>query len=135
MSTILEPNGADEREIRLPADVRSVRRAREAVAEMARDAGWTSEQAEPLLLVVSELATNAATHARSEVVLRCTIRGRHGPARIEVTDDDAEALPVVQDDAPGRIGGLGLRIVERLSDAWGFDVLGDRKVVWALIEP
>jgi anti-sigma regulatory factor (Ser/Thr protein kinase) len=80
-----------------------------------------------VLLLVSELVTNAVVHAKSdlEVVMR------HTPQllRVEVHDRDPRrvaALAWTQDQERGR----GVALVEALSDVWGTDDEQIGKVIW-----
>lgn len=80
------------------------------------------------VLLVSELATNAVTHARSafEVVVSLA----DGRLRVEVTDADA-GVPQVQWVPAGATSGRGLLIVETLAQAWGVSPAeGGCKTVW-----
>ncbi|MER6318576.1 ATP-binding protein [Streptomyces sp. NPDC001581] len=116
--------------------LRSVRGAvgkgRDFTRQTLRDWGWDrGESAEDALLVVSELVTNAALHARGchELVLTAG-----ETLRIDVLDG-ARALPRPRAvPRPGVPGGHGLHIVQRLSDRWGSYAHGTGKVVWAEIE-
>ena len=83
-----------------------------------------------LLLVVSELVTNAVLHA--DTPARFVLRWDGRRARIEVTDGDHRP-PRVPVDAPA-IGGRGLFLVDRLSTAWGSDPSPSGKTVWATVE-
>jgi anti-sigma regulatory factor (Ser/Thr protein kinase) len=84
-----------------------------------------------LLLVTSELVTNAVRHGDGEVEVRVEV----GPAtvRIEVVDDGDVVVPeppaVIPVDGPG---GWGLHLVRAVSQAWGsgLDAHG-RTLVWA----
>jgi len=71
------------------------------------------------LLSVSELVTNAVRHGpegeelevfidRRESAIRVSVHQRHGTFRIDRTQRQG-------------VGGLGLTIVEKASDAWGVD--------------
>lgn len=84
------------------------------------------------VLVVSELVTNAITHAGSvcRVVLRRSAGS--GSVRIEVTDFGAGS-PEPQPPSPVRPNGRGLLIVSSVAAAWGIDPSVDGKVVWAEI--
>jgi two-component sensor histidine kinase len=88
---------------------------------------------EDLVLVVSELVTNAIRHSRlSEIHLRCD--GER--VRVEVDDEDGGEPRPVAAVAPGAATGRGLRIVEDLVTDWGWTRLGDgRKRVWCEMSP
>lgn len=82
-------------------------------------------------LVVSELATNALRHGLGEVVVRAVLE-RDGTIQLAVTDSGDE-LPALQPADPLRVGGLGLRIVDELSSAWGTAPFPGGKTVWATV--
>jgi DNA-binding NarL/FixJ family response regulator len=80
------------------------------------------------LLVVSELVTNAVTHAGSECRVRLQLSS--SVLRIEVADigsGSPEPQPPTMTEEHGR----GLLLVSAMSSAWGIDPLDDGKVVWA----
>lgn len=81
------------------------------------------------LLVLSELATNALRHGLGEVVVRAALE-HDGALQLSVTDSGDE-LPALQPADPTRVGGLGLRIVDELSSAWGVAAFPGGKTVWA----
>jgi hypothetical protein len=86
-----------------------------------------------VLLLVSELVTNACLHAGGpqELMLNYTPER----LRIEVTD----ASPVPPRPRPrgpaGRPGGNGLVVVERLARTWGSTRRGAGKAVWIEVAP
>ncbi|QIK66653.1 ATP-binding protein [Nocardioides sp. HDW12B] len=99
---------------------------------------WWSRQHElpdlldDLLLVVSELVTNAVVHARSHVRIRIEELPSH--VRLTVSDDSLErprlslAGHVVDGDEHGR----GLWLVDACSTDWGTDLLREGgKSTWA----
>jgi two-component sensor histidine kinase len=77
-----------------------------------------------VVLVVSELVTNSVRHSQS-VGIDVTIRSIDGRIRVEVSDDG----PGFTQDSP-RGEGLGLMLVEKLSDRWGL-TSADQFTVWA----
>lgn len=79
-----------------------------------------------VLLVVSELVTNAIEHGRGSVRLR--VCHDEGELRIEVTDDNEAAaqLGTVSEDGES---GRGLLLVAVLSRDWG--VSDDGRTTWA----
>lgn len=89
-------------------------------------AGWRCVVShDDAVLVVSELVTNALLHGHGTPVVRLANDG--GRLRIEVCDD-SPLLPVSH--RVTRTSGLGLRVVEQLSAAWGASRRGRGKVVW-----
>ncbi len=112
-----------------------VARGRDFTRQALVDWGWLDESdpygqstADDVLLVVSELLANACLHAGGphELVLHASDR----LLRIEVLDGHP-GLPVLKSPHdPGRPGGHGLHIVQKLSDRWGTTPGGDGKSVW-----
>ena len=113
----------------LPSDPGSIARARHAVLQTC--AAWGIPGSSSAELVVSELVGNAVMHGWGHVVVRLFDTG--DGLRIEVEDSNP-APPVTTDGHPGRVGGYGMRIVERLAD-WGWRPSGDGKLVWARVHP
>ncbi|MFD3873324.1 ATP-binding protein [Streptomyces sp. NPDC058623] len=88
------------------------------------------DAAEDVLLLVSEVVANACLHGGGPgaLVLDCTDER----LRIEVTDANPRP-PVVAPAAsadPGRPGGHGLLIVDRLTRSWGSRPGASGKCVW-----
>lgn len=79
---------------------------------------------EDVVLLVSELVTNSVRHSDSESI-DVSVQAVNGPIRIEVSDEGPGF-----DASDPRGDGLGLTIVEKLSDRWGLE-RGDRFTVWA----
>ncbi|MFJ2932606.1 ATP-binding protein [Streptomyces sp. NPDC087219] len=94
------------------------------------DTGLTQEERdlaiEDVLLVVSEAVTNASLHAGgpTELVIRLApadpaATGTAGDLRIEVSDRSSRVPDFRPRGAPGQPGGNGLRVIDRLTRAWG----------------
>jgi anti-sigma regulatory factor (Ser/Thr protein kinase) len=118
----------DPARITLPRSPSSVAEARRFIA--ARAAAWSFPEParEQLVLIGSELVTNAVLHARTELVL--TLELRRDRVRISVRDHSTapETLRHYRADA---LTGRGLGVVAALSDTWGVSAAADGKVVWA----
>lgn len=111
----------------LPGEPASIGRARHAVLRTAR--AWDLAGVGHAELVVSELVANAVLHGWGQVQLRLYDTG--DGLRIEVEDSNPTP-PVTTDGHPGRIGGFGMQIVERLAD-WGWRPSRGGKLVWAKV--
>ncbi|MEU6705018.1 ATP-binding protein [Streptomyces wuyuanensis] len=93
---------------------------------------WDEERravAEDVLMVVSELVTNACLHAGGplELVLNCTSER----LRIEVSDASPVPPRPRPHADPAVPGGHGLVVLGRLSRAWGSVPRDSGKTVWA----
>ena len=86
-----------------------------------------------VVLVVTELVTNAVVHARTES--RVLLYVRHGRLRLEVRDENP-VLPERRHASDHATTGRGLALVESLSASWGANPApGGGKVVWADFDP
>jgi anti-sigma regulatory factor (Ser/Thr protein kinase) len=110
---------------RLAPDKGAPSRARRLVSEAVRFDG--DGGLDDALLMVSELVTNACVHTGSEITLH--VYADAEVLRVEV--GDSGDLPPVLEEWDGRAGGLGLQLVDQLSDRWGWEPgPGGGKVVW-----
>jgi anti-sigma regulatory factor (Ser/Thr protein kinase) len=88
--------------------------------------------AEAVLLVVSELVTNAVVHAREPIELRIEIDDRRR-VRLSVADGASEA-PDVAAPRTATVGGWGIPLVRQLATRCGVSARNDGqagKTVWA----
>jgi DNA-binding NarL/FixJ family response regulator len=117
-----------EATLELPQALTSVRIARQFISQKLRE--WRLEPLlDDALLVASELATNAITHADSKC--RLTLSLLPATLRIDVLDAGA-GTPEPQPPSWTEEHGRGLHLVAALTTAWGLeDVPGDGKLVWA----
>lgn len=95
------------------------------VAQDAMTAWGYRGRREDVLLVVSELVTNALVHGRGEPVLRVI----GGSRRIRVEVGDASEEPP-RPRNPGPSDGWGLHVVRKLGSGWGTSFQEGGKVVW-----
>lgn len=87
--------------------------------------------AETLILLISELVTNAVVHTGCPAVLRMFFPG--GTVRVEVADFSAR--PPRRRCAGGdETGGRGLELVDGLADRWGWRPEGSGKSIWCEID-
>jgi anti-sigma regulatory factor (Ser/Thr protein kinase) len=93
---------------------------------------WKVEEAtDAVLLVVSELVTNALVHTQGPVSVDLTLRA--GRVRVSVSDSSprAPAKPVIVDWES--TGGRGLLLVEAMSESFGSVPVAGGKQVWSEI--
>ncbi|MFJ5035894.1 ATP-binding protein [Streptomyces sp. NPDC088560] len=115
--------------ISLPRVDASVPIARQLVREALADRDLPN-LADTTELVTSELASNAARHARHGT-LRLTLRRRADRGvRVSVTDK-SRTPPAPRSASAEDITGRGLALVDVLSQQWGTDPLPWGKRVWA----
>ncbi len=115
----------------LSEDHRSGARARQFARQTLAKSGYLGRH-EDVVLVVSELVSNALLHAVGAPVLR--LFGTSSRVRVEVSDE-SPALPAVR--RPGAVGGggWGLNLVQRLVTGWGAAHRNGGKVVWCELTP
>lgn len=110
----------------LAPELSSVRQARRLVQGVLRD--WSrGDIADEVLLLTSELVTNAVVHARSEVQLTLVAMGN--TVRVEVADSGHGNLQLREPDEEA-VNGRGLLLVEKMSRTWGTSADEARKTVW-----
>lgn len=94
--------------------------------------------AETLILLISELVTNAVVHTGCPAVLRMLFgaaetEGTAGTVRVEVADTSCR--PPRQRHAAGEdTGGRGLELVDGLADRWGWQPEGAGKQIWCEVD-
>lgn len=92
----------------------SVANARDFVGRRLTALECPAATVESALVMVSELATNVLLHSRSPF----SVEVKHTWDRVIVeVSDIGRGLPAIRAPADG--GGFGLRIVDRLAEAWG----------------
>ncbi|MEV6163031.1 ATP-binding protein [Streptomyces sp. NPDC052052] len=134
----LEPAEREWRTLSLRGIGAVVPTARDFARQALHDWGWLPARsadgraaAEDVLLVVSELVTNACLHADGpeEMRIACTAK----VLRVEVVDSGAGQPAPRTPHRAGRPGGHGMFIVQRLCLDWGVQRVVGRagKTVWA----
>ncbi len=118
----LELSAHFEPELAAPGDAR--RLAGEALSEW----GGHPELLDDVLLVVSELASNAVRHAGTpfSVTVRCDAEGL-----AIVVEDSSLERPVLRHPGPHALFGRGLHLIGALATDWGVEPTRDGKAVWA----
>ncbi|WP_344054777.1 ATP-binding protein [Streptomyces thermoalcalitolerans] len=105
--------------------------------------------AETLILLVSELVTNAVVHTGHPAVLRLSLPGAPADVttiRVEVDDastrapvprwvsDEATSGPVPRWVSDEATSGRGLALVDGLADRWGWSPEGKGKRIWCEVD-
>jgi anti-sigma regulatory factor (Ser/Thr protein kinase) len=116
--------------VTLPASVSSVPTARHFVESILsgwgfKDLGWTAT------LIVSELAANAALHARGEE-FSVEVSAGSDSIRLEIHDGSLR-LPQQRSYSDDATTGRGLKLVAELAQEWGVEPTTDGKTVWAVL--
>lgn len=120
-------------------DPAEVGRARRWARSRLLGSGIAADEpmAETLLLLISELVTNAVVHTGSPAVLRICLPDSDGDdagtVRVEVAD--ASDRPPAPRHARGDdTGGRGLELVDGLADRWGWQREGSGKHIWCEVD-
>lgn len=99
----------------LPADPVSVGQARR-FARRALDEWGLADLVDTVVLLTSELATNAVLHARTTFAVVLSLSAGH--LRVDVLDGSGTA-PRVRQPSPTAATGRGVGMVAALADQWG----------------
>jgi anti-sigma regulatory factor (Ser/Thr protein kinase) len=120
-------------------DPAEVGRARRWARARLLGSGITADEplAETLLLLISELVTNAVVHTGCPAVLRVLLPppalSDHGTVRVEVADASGRA-PAPRRARGDDTGGRGLELVDGLADRWGWQREGAGKRIWCEVD-
>jgi anti-sigma regulatory factor (Ser/Thr protein kinase) len=116
-----------------PAEVGRARRwARSRLA--GSGIGADEPVAETLILLISELVTNAVVHTGCPAVLRVLFPSAPAaPVRVEVADAST-APPSPRHARRDDTGGRGLELVDGLADRWGWQPEGAGKQIWCEVD-
>ncbi|WP_239078095.1 ATP-binding protein [Streptomyces sp. SID9124] len=105
----------------------------QAVPEVRRilRARFAGDDADDLVLCVSELLANVITHVgeRTPVSLRVTATPS-GRVRVALSDPAPAVWPVLREAGPDGTSGRGLLLVDSLALRWGVEQAPYRKTVW-----
>ncbi|MFE5792185.1 ATP-binding protein [Streptomyces sp. NPDC056503] len=114
-----------------PAEVGRARRwARKRLA--GSGIGEDEPLAETLVLLISELVTNAVVHTGCPAVLRMLFAAEGG-VRVEVADS-SDRPPRPRHAAGEDTNGRGLELVDGLADRWGWQPEGAGKSIWCEVD-
>jgi anti-sigma regulatory factor (Ser/Thr protein kinase) len=131
-------------QLEIGADPAEVGRARRWARSLLAKYGMGADEplSETLVLLISELVTNAVVHTGCPAVLRllfpgipeaAVAAGDAGTVRLEVADiSDRPPRPrcAEREDTNGR----GLELVDGLADRWGWQPEGPGKQIWCEVD-
>ncbi len=128
-------------ELEVRPDPSEVGRARRWARSRLAGSGIRADEslAETLVLLVSELVTNAVVHTGRSAVLRLVLpaavaeEAKGTVVRLEV-DDASERAPVPRCPGGEATGGRGLALVDGLADRWGWSREGTGKRIWCELD-
>jgi anti-sigma regulatory factor (Ser/Thr protein kinase) len=111
-----------------PPHEASVPEARQRVAAFLATSSYLGDT-DTVLLLVSELVTNAVRHARTSFELSIAVRGPD--ITVSVVDHDQVHQPRLRHPAALDTSGRGLHLVQELATSWGTELVArDAKRVW-----
>ncbi|MFF9816565.1 ATP-binding protein [Streptomyces sp. NPDC014006] len=125
-------------QLEIRPDPAEVGRARRWARSRLAGSGIAADEplAETLILLVSELVTNAVVHTGHPAVLRLSLPGvaaESATVRLEVADS-SECAPVPRCVGGDATGGRGLALVDGLADRWGWSREGAGKRIWCELD-
>jgi len=122
------------RELRLSADLSSVREARRWGRDTALNRGAVELEAGVVELLISEVVSNAVTHASAGAGAVVVLRVIDEPCGLRVEVDDGGGGEPRRVFRPIGEGGLGLRLVADLASGWGVRRWHGGKTVWFRVD-
>jgi serine/threonine-protein kinase RsbW len=127
------PAGRANRSVTVPHAGSGVSVARHAFVGDLESLGVTEDVREDVMLVISELVSNAVKHAAplpgGKVLVRCSIDD--DCLHVEITDGGSVTRPNPAVATVFALGGRGLDIVRMISREWGVTQDGSSVTVWA----
>ena len=115
--------------VELPPEPTSAGRAR-VLARERLGAVCTPDVLDTIVLLVTELVTNAVLHAGTPLHLTIETTTEH--VRLCVADSSRQ-IPEANGYDSDAVSGRGLSLVERLASTWGVDQTPSGKIVWCEI--
>jgi anti-anti-sigma regulatory factor len=124
------PEPTHQLSLALDPVVGAARRSRELVTEAC--ARWDlADLIGPACIVVTEMVNNVVAHARTAMTVRLALRA--GSLTVAVRDHSPGVPRFTGAPATTSYGGRGLLLIDSVARRWGNLLLGDGKVVWAIL--
>ena len=114
--------------LHLSAEPSAVRLARDFVRD--KSASMSESGREAVVLMVSELVTNAVLHGRPPIMVM--IHGAQWGVQVSVLDNQPDQ-PVLRPHSLDATGGRGLQVIDALATAWGVRNRPGGKAVWFIL--
>lgn len=124
-------------QLEIRPDPAEVGRARRWARSRLAGSGIEADEplAETLILLVSELVTNAVVHTGCPAVLRLSLPDGVEAATVRLEVADASTRPPIPRHADGdETNGRGLELVDGLADRWGWCPEGAGKRIWVEVD-
>ena len=101
-------------------------------ALVARNGALPHAVRDDVLLLMTELVTNAVRHAEGgpDLMVRVELRQRPGAVRVAVCDEGPGFVAEVKAFSPDDTGGWGLLLVDRIADRWAVTSTATGTCVW-----
>ena len=120
-------------ELTLERNVQAPARARAAIAARCEQLGLDGSLQQSLILLVSEVVSNAVRHSAAAPHEQVELLATFGERKIRVTVTDAgEGFEPRPRDPARTHDGYGLYLLEKVSSGWGVESRGDTKVWFEL---
>jgi anti-sigma regulatory factor (Ser/Thr protein kinase) len=99
---------------------------------LARNGALPRAVRDDVLLLMTELVTNAVRHADAgpDRMVRLELRQRPGAVRVAVCDEGPGFAPKATCSRPDETGGWGLLLVDRIADRWAVTPTATGTCVW-----
>jgi len=119
--------------IELKRDVQAPGLARGAVSEWSLGADVSRAQLQTLVLLVSEVVSNAVLHSKAAPGATITLTARLDGETVRITVSDAGEGFTPRERDPEHIGdGYGLFLLDKIASRWGVDRAGPTSVWFEL---
>jgi anti-sigma regulatory factor (Ser/Thr protein kinase) len=120
-------------ELELQRDVQAPALARAEIAQRCRELGLGGSLCQSLILLVSEVVSNAVRHSTGDPRAPVGLLASFGERTIRVTVTDAGEGFIPRPRDPARAhDGYGLYLLAKVADRWGVQSRGDTKVWFEL---